>query len=173
MTFLNELTTQYASNCFSHDLQIIRIIITRSKCSDWQAKPSSFTHHRPLQNGWWGVFLWLCQCLWLYPASDQWMAVYLLCQGKRSLSSFQDRLMSRLLHISVWKAFYWGPCAVCFCLSRMFFVASREGQLPAVLSMIHIKRHTPLAAVFVLVSSLQLFFNDPDVHTLYRHLTRV
>lgn len=58
---------------------------------------------------------------------------------------------------------------VCFFflfLSRMFFVASREGQLPAVLSMIHIKRHTPLAAVFVLVSSRRLSFNDPEVHTM-------
>ncbi|XP_075870246.1 cystine/glutamate transporter [Nelusetta ayraudi] len=49
-----------------------------------------------------------------------------------------------------------------FALSRMFFVASREGQLPAVLSMIHIKRHTPLAAVFVLypMTLLQLFVGD-------------
>lgn len=35
---------------------------------------------------------------------------------------------------------------------RMFYVASREGQLPEVLSMIHIRRHTPLPAVLVLVS---------------------
>uniref|UniRef100_W5KY31 Solute carrier family 7 member 11 n=1 Tax=Astyanax mexicanus TaxID=7994 RepID=W5KY31_ASTMX len=34
----------------------------------------------------------------------------------------------------------------------MFFVASREGQLPEVLSMIHVRRHTPIAAVIVLVS---------------------
>ena len=33
----------------------------------------------------------------------------------------------------------------------MFYVASREGQLPEVLSMIHIRRHTPLAAVLTLV----------------------
>ncbi|XP_027145368.1 cystine/glutamate transporter isoform X2 [Larimichthys crocea] len=38
-----------------------------------------------------------------------------------------------------------------FALSRMFYVASREGQLPEVLSMIHIRRHTPLPAVIILV----------------------
>lgn len=35
--------------------------------------------------------------------------------------------------------------------SRMFYVASREGHLPEVLSMIHIRRHTPLPAVIILV----------------------
>ncbi|XP_004574150.1 cystine/glutamate transporter isoform X2 [Maylandia zebra] len=42
-----------------------------------------------------------------------------------------------------------------FALSRMFYVASREGQLPEVLSMIHVRRHTPLAAVLIMVP---LFF---------------
>uniref|UniRef100_A0A3Q3VMC2 Cystine/glutamate transporter n=1 Tax=Mola mola TaxID=94237 RepID=A0A3Q3VMC2_MOLML len=49
-----------------------------------------------------------------------------------------------------------------FALSRMFYVASREGQLPKVLSMVHINRHTPLAAVIVLypTTMLQLFVGD-------------
>lgn len=34
----------------------------------------------------------------------------------------------------------------------MFYVASREGHLPEVLSMVHVRRHTPVAAVIVLVS---------------------
>lgn len=38
--------------------------------------------------------------------------------------------------------------------TRMFYVASREGQLPEVLSMIHVRRHTPLAAVLIMVSLL-------------------
>ncbi|XP_062250177.1 cystine/glutamate transporter isoform X3 [Platichthys flesus] len=38
-----------------------------------------------------------------------------------------------------------------FALSRMFYVASREGQLPEVLSMIHVRRHTPLTAVLIMV----------------------
>uniref|UniRef100_A0A3B4AFQ6 Cystine/glutamate transporter n=1 Tax=Periophthalmus magnuspinnatus TaxID=409849 RepID=A0A3B4AFQ6_9GOBI len=49
-----------------------------------------------------------------------------------------------------------------FALARMFYVASREQQLPAVLSMIHIRRHTPLPAVFVLypMTVLQIFVGD-------------
>ncbi|XP_032411380.1 cystine/glutamate transporter [Xiphophorus hellerii] len=49
-----------------------------------------------------------------------------------------------------------------FALSRMFYVASREGQLPEVLSMIHVRRHTPLAAVLILypMTILQLFVGD-------------
>ncbi|XP_016389409.1 cystine/glutamate transporter-like [Sinocyclocheilus rhinocerous] len=49
-----------------------------------------------------------------------------------------------------------------FAISRMFFVASREGQLPEVLSMIHIRRHTPLPAVIVLypITLLLLFLGD-------------
>ncbi|CAG5993280.1 unnamed protein product [Menidia menidia] len=49
-----------------------------------------------------------------------------------------------------------------FALSRMYYVASREGQLPEVLAMIHIRRHTPLAAVLILypMTILQLFVGD-------------
>lgn len=49
-----------------------------------------------------------------------------------------------------------------FALARTFYVASREGQLPEVLSMIHVRRHTPLAAVLVLypMTILQLFVGD-------------
>ncbi|KAG9272313.1 cystine/glutamate transporter [Astyanax mexicanus] len=49
-----------------------------------------------------------------------------------------------------------------FAISRMFFVASREGQLPEVLSMIHVRRHTPIAAVIVLypITLLNLFLGD-------------
>ncbi|XP_062250176.1 cystine/glutamate transporter isoform X2 [Platichthys flesus] len=49
-----------------------------------------------------------------------------------------------------------------FALSRMFYVASREGQLPEVLSMIHVRRHTPLTAVLIMypMTMLQLFVGD-------------
>ncbi|XP_074503918.1 cystine/glutamate transporter [Sebastes fasciatus] len=49
-----------------------------------------------------------------------------------------------------------------FALSRMFYVASREGHLPEVLSMIHVQRHTPMAAVLILypMTMLQLFVGD-------------
>ncbi|KAL7886326.1 hypothetical protein AOLI_G00066210 [Acnodon oligacanthus] len=49
-----------------------------------------------------------------------------------------------------------------FAISRIFYVASREGQLPEILSMIHIRRHTPIAAVIVLypITILVLFLGD-------------
>ncbi|KAF5894775.1 cystine/glutamate transporter, partial [Clarias magur] len=49
-----------------------------------------------------------------------------------------------------------------FSISRMFYVASREGQLPEVLSMVHVRRYTPVAAVFGLypLSMLLLFVGD-------------
>ncbi|XP_077435005.1 cystine/glutamate transporter isoform X1 [Vanacampus margaritifer] len=47
-------------------------------------------------------------------------------------------------------------------LSRSFLVASREGQLPEVYSMIHIRRNTPIAAVLLLypLTILELFLGD-------------
>ncbi|XP_066576242.1 cystine/glutamate transporter isoform X1 [Amia ocellicauda] len=49
-----------------------------------------------------------------------------------------------------------------FAISRMFYVASREGQLPKILSMIHIRRHTPVPAVILLypLTLLMLFLGD-------------
>uniref|UniRef100_A0A4W4G0B3 Cystine/glutamate transporter n=1 Tax=Electrophorus electricus TaxID=8005 RepID=A0A4W4G0B3_ELEEL len=49
-----------------------------------------------------------------------------------------------------------------FAFSRMFYVASREGHLPEVFSMIHIRRHTPIAAVIILypITILILFLGD-------------
>ncbi|KAJ8262396.1 hypothetical protein GJAV_G00165960 [Gymnothorax javanicus] len=49
-----------------------------------------------------------------------------------------------------------------FAVSRAFHVASREGHLPKIFSMIHVRRHTPLPAVFVLypLSMILLFFGD-------------
>ncbi|KAM4554518.1 cystine/glutamate transporter [Odontesthes bonariensis] len=58
-----------------------------------------------------------------------------------------------------------------FALSRMYYVASREGQLPEVLSMIHVRRHTPLAAVLILypMTMLQLFVGD--IHSLLNFMS--
>lgn len=57
-----------------------------------------------------------------------------------------------------------------FFLIRMFYVASREGHLPPVLSMIHIRRHTPLAAVLTLVSLL-ISYHDNNLSGITLCLT--
>ncbi|KAG5845297.1 hypothetical protein ANANG_G00137290 [Anguilla anguilla] len=60
-----------------------------------------------------------------------------------------------------------------FAVSRAFHVASREGHLPEILSMIHIRRHTPLPAVFVLypITIIVLFLGD--IYSLLNFLSFV
>ncbi|KAJ8030788.1 Y+L amino acid transporter 2 [Holothuria leucospilota] len=41
--------------------------------------------------------------------------------------------------------------------TRMYFVASREGALPEVLSLVHVRRRTPLPAVAVTVSLVVMY----------------
>ncbi|RXN26812.1 cystine glutamate transporter-like protein [Labeo rohita] len=54
---------------------------------------------------------------------------------------------------------------------RMFYVASREGQLPEVLSMIHIRRHTPLPAVLVLYPFTLLILFLGDIYSLLNFMS--
>ncbi|XP_069487151.1 cystine/glutamate transporter [Ambystoma mexicanum] len=53
-----------------------------------------------------------------------------------------------------------------FAVSRMFFVASREGHLPEILSMIHVRKHTPLPAVIVLYPLTMVMLFTSDIYSL-------
>ncbi|XP_077996340.1 cystine/glutamate transporter-like [Glandiceps talaboti] len=54
---------------------------------------------------------------------------------------------------------------------RMFFVASREGHLPDVLAMIHIRRFTPIPAVLVTLPICFLLLLNDNVYSLINYLS--
>ncbi|XP_036407048.1 cystine/glutamate transporter [Megalops cyprinoides] len=58
-----------------------------------------------------------------------------------------------------------------FAFSRMFYVASREGHLPEILSMIHVRRHTPLPAVIVLYPLTILILFSGDIYSLLNFMS--
>lgn len=58
-----------------------------------------------------------------------------------------------------------------FAVSRMFFVASREGHLPEILSMIHVRKHTPLPAVIVLYPLTMVMLFSADIYSLLNFLS--
>ncbi|XP_041051589.1 cystine/glutamate transporter [Carcharodon carcharias] len=58
-----------------------------------------------------------------------------------------------------------------FAVARMFYVASREGHLPEILSMIHVRKHTPLPAVIVLYPLTILMLFMSDIYSLLNFLS--
>ncbi|KAM9377806.1 cystine/glutamate transporter isoform 2-T2 [Pholidichthys leucotaenia] len=99
------------------------------------------------------------------------VAYYTVMSAEELLASqavavtFAEKLLgnfSRVVPVFVALSCYGSMNGGIFSVSRMFYVASREGQLPEVLSMIHIRRHTPLPAVAIVypLTILQLFVGD-------------
>ncbi|EPQ14874.1 Cystine/glutamate transporter [Myotis brandtii] len=58
-----------------------------------------------------------------------------------------------------------------FAVSRLFYVASREGHLPEILSMIHVRKHTPLPAVIVLYPLTMVMLFSGDLYSLLNFLS--
>ncbi|CAH6779037.1 Slc7a11 [Phodopus roborovskii] len=58
-----------------------------------------------------------------------------------------------------------------FAVSRLFYVASREGHLPEILSMIHVHKHTPLPAVIVLHPLTMIMLFSGDLYSLLNFLS--
>ncbi|XP_042706270.1 cystine/glutamate transporter isoform X2 [Chrysemys picta bellii] len=54
---------------------------------------------------------------------------------------------------------------------KMFYVASREGHLPEILSMIHVRKHTPLPAVIVLHPLTMIMLFTGDLYSLLNFLS--
>ncbi|XP_072898791.1 cystine/glutamate transporter-like isoform X1 [Hemitrygon akajei] len=60
-----------------------------------------------------------------------------------------------------------------FAVSRLFFVASREGHLPEILSMIHVRRHTPIPATIVLYPTTVFMLFVGDIYSLLNFMSFV
>ncbi|KAJ8042054.1 Cystine/glutamate transporter [Holothuria leucospilota] len=58
-----------------------------------------------------------------------------------------------------------------FGTARMFFVASREGQLPSILGMVQIHRRTPLAAAACVLPICLVMLTTDDVYVIINYLS--
>uniref|UniRef100_A0A4W3GQT8 Cystine/glutamate transporter n=1 Tax=Callorhinchus milii TaxID=7868 RepID=A0A4W3GQT8_CALMI len=58
-----------------------------------------------------------------------------------------------------------------FAVTRMYYVASREGHLPEILSMINVRKHTPLPAVIVSYPLTVLLMFMSDIYSLLNFLS--
>ncbi|RMB99646.1 hypothetical protein DUI87_23899 [Hirundo rustica rustica] len=108
--------------------------------------------------------------MYLYFESDAKRIEFSLHPGQ----TFAERLMGNFsLAVPVFVALscFGSMNGGVFAVSRMFFVASREGHLPEILSMIHVRKHTPLPAVIVLHPLTMIMLFNGDLYSLLNFLS--
>ncbi|XP_068777810.1 large neutral amino acids transporter small subunit 2 [Struthio camelus] len=75
-----------------------------------------------------------------------------------------------IMPVSVALSTFGGVNGSLFTSSRLFYAGAREGQLPALLAMIHVERCTPIPALLVACASTLLMLVTGDIYTLINYV---
>lgn len=96
-----------------------------------------------------------------------------LLQSEAVAVTFGERALGALawtMPLAVALSTFGGVNGSLFTCSRLFYAGAREGQLPPLLAMIHVERHTPVPALLVTCVSTLLMLVTGDTGTLINYV---
>lgn len=101
------------------------------------------------------------------------MSPYELLQSDAVAVTFGEKALGPLAWLmpaAVALSTFGGVNGSLFTCSRLFYAGAREGQLPALLAMIHLRRRTPIPALLVTCVSTLLMLVTGDTYTLISYV---